>query len=130
MHEGLPLINTIVTTTVRLTYSMANGVGTGLSLTSSIVWNDCKEILNTGTWIVWSEGVTCIYNICAVSAIITNGCWACLIIHIVLVNEDSVPNIRIHVSDIQREGSSPRDKDLVTAIDGCQTSYRFQFSCT
>ena len=74
---------------------------TGLSLSSSIEWDDCEDILLTGTGVVRSEGVVCLSDIDTVST--GDSCW--LIRHI--VDEDRVPDIRINTSHIQREWSSP-----------------------
>ena len=86
---------------------MSSDIVTGFSLTSSIVWDDCEEELDTGTWMLWDEGVVCVYNPSAVSAVKRNSFWAHLIIHIVFMNEDSVPDINLFIGYIQREGSSP-----------------------
>ena len=74
---------------------------TALSLTSFIEWNDCEDILVTGTGVVRSEGVVCLNDIDTVST--GDDCW--FICHI--VDEDRVPDIRINISHIQREGSTP-----------------------
>ena len=71
------------------------------SLSSSIEWDDCEDILVTGTGVVRSEGVVCLSDISTVST--GDGCWA--VCHI--VDEDRVPDIRINTSHIQREGSTP-----------------------
>ena len=74
---------------------------TALSLTSSIEWNDCEDILVKGTGVVRSEGVVCISDIDTVST--GDDCW--FICHV--VDEDRVPDIMINMSHIQREGSTP-----------------------
>ena len=71
------------------------------SLSSSIEWDDCEDILVTGTGVVRSEGVVCLSDIDTVST--GDGCW--VVCHI--VDEDRVPDIRINISHIQREGSTP-----------------------
>ena len=54
--------------TVLLTlYSISSDILTALSLTSSIEWNDCEDILVTGTGVVRSEGVVCLSDIDTVS---------------------------------------------------------------
>ena len=84
--------------TVLLTlYSISSNILTALSLTSSIEWNDCEDILVTGTGVVRSEGVVCLSDIVDVF---------CVVYHII-VDEDRVPDIRINISHIQREGSTP-----------------------
>ena len=75
---------------------------TGLrTLSSSIEWDDCEDILVTGTEVVRSEGVVCLSDIDTVST--GEGCL--VVCHI--VDEDRVPDIRINTSHIQREGSTP-----------------------
>ena len=81
--------------------SVSRDIVTGLSLSSSIEWDDCEDILVTGTGVVRSEGVVCLSDIDTVST--GDGCW--LICHI--VDEYRVPDIRINTSHIQREWSSP-----------------------
>ena len=71
------------------------------SLSSSIEWDDCEDILVTGTGVVRSEGVVCLSDIDTVST--GDGCW--VVCHI--VDEDRVPDIRTITSHIQREGSTP-----------------------
>ena len=51
----------------------------------------------TGAGVVRTEGVVCPCEVVAVST--GDGCWVLLICHI--VDEDSVPDIRIHISHIQ-----------------------------
>ena len=88
--------------TVLLTlYSISSNILTALSLTSSIEWDDCEGILVTGTEVVRSEGVVCLNDIDTVST--GDDCW--FICHI--VDEDRVPDIRINISHIQRERSTP-----------------------
>ena len=75
---------------------------TALSLSSSIVWDDCEVILVAGTEVAWSEDAECLRDIGTVRI------WhrhRSLICHI--VDEDRVPDIRINTSHIQREWSSP-----------------------
>ena len=74
---------------------------TALSLTHFIEWNDCEDILVTGTGVVRSEGVVCLNDIDTVST--GDDCW--FICHI--VDEDRVPDIIINIRHIQREGSTP-----------------------
>ena len=61
----------------------------------------------TGTGVVRTEDVVCLCEVVAVGT--GDGGWVLLICHI--VNEDSVPDIRIHISHIQREWSTPRKND-------------------
>ena len=61
----------------------------------------CEDKLVTGTEVVRSEGVVCLNDIDTVST--GDDCW--FICHI--VDEDRVPDIRINISHIQREGSTP-----------------------
>ena len=75
---------------------------TALSLTHFIEWNDCEDILVTGTGVVRSEGVVCLNDIDTVST--GDECW--FICHII-VDENRVPDIMINISHIQREGSTP-----------------------
>ena len=70
---------------------------TALSLSSSIVWDDCEVILVTGTGVVRTEDVVCLCEVVTVST--GDGCWVLLICHI--VDEDRVPDIRIHICHIQ-----------------------------
>ena len=72
-----------------------------MSLSSSIEWDDCEVVLVTGTGVIRSEGVVCLSDIDTVST--GDGCWVIRYI----VDEDSVPDIRINISNIQREGSTP-----------------------
>ena len=55
-----------------------------VSLSSSIEWDDCEDILVTGTGVVRSEGVVCLSDISTVST--GDGCW--VVCHI--VDEDRV----------------------------------------
>ena len=73
-----------------------------LSLSSSIVWDDCEGIVVVGTEMVRSEDTERFKDIDTVRI------WhrhCSLICHI--VDEDRVPDIRINISHIQREWSSP-----------------------
>ena len=81
--------------------SISSDIPTAVSLSSSIEWDDCEDILVTGTGVVRSEGVVCLSDISTVST--GDGCW--VVCHI--VDEDRVPDIRINTSHIQREGSTP-----------------------
>ena len=72
-------------------------------MSSSIVWDDCEGILVTGTGVVRTKDVVCLCEVATVST--GDGYWVLLICHI--VNEDRVPDIRIHISYIQREWSTP-----------------------
>ena len=83
------------------------GIGIALSLASSIDWDDREVVHMTRTEVVRSEGVVCLSDIDTVST--EDGCWVVLICHI--VDEDRVPDIRINISHIQREWSSPGDGD-------------------
>ena len=67
-----------------------------LSLSSSIEWDNCEGILVTRTGVVRTKGVVCLCEVVTVST--GDGCWV-LICHI--VDEDRVPDIRIHTSYIQ-----------------------------
>ena len=82
---------------------ISSNILTTLSLSSSIVWDDCEGILVTGTGVVRTEDVVCLCGVVAVST--GDSCWVLLICHI--VDEDRVPDIRIHTSHIQREWSTP-----------------------
>ena len=83
--------------------SVSSDILTALSLSHSIVWDDCEGILVTGTGVVRTEDVVCLCEVVTVST--GEGCWILLICHI--VDEDRVPDIRIHTSHIQREWSTP-----------------------
>ena len=78
-----------------ISLTVSSDILTALSLTSSIEWNDCEDILVTGTEVVRSEGVVCLSDI------------ADAVYHNIIVDEDRVPDIRIIISHIQREGSTP-----------------------
>ena len=82
---------------------ISSNILTTLSLSNSIVWDDCEGILVTGTGVVRTEDVVCLWEVVAVST--GDGCWVLLICHI--VDEDRVPDIRIHTSHIQREWNTP-----------------------
>ena len=49
------------------------------------------------------EGVVCLCEVVAVSA--GHGCWVVLVCHI--GDEESVPDVRVHPTHIQRERSTP-----------------------
>jgi hypothetical protein len=66
-------------------YSISSDISTELSLSSFIVWNDCKVVPDTGAWMLWSKGVTCVYNLSAVSA--GNSVWPRVIFHVVFIDE-------------------------------------------
>ena len=83
------------------TLTISSDIPTAVSLSSSIEWDDCEDILVTGTGVVRSEGVVCLSDISTVST--GDGCW--VVCHI--VDEDRVPDIRINTSHIQREGRAP-----------------------
>ena len=59
----------------------------------------------TRSEIVRSEGAVCLSDIGTVGT--EDGCWIGLICHV--VDEDRVPDIRIHTSHIQREWRSLGD---------------------
>ena len=61
----------------------------------------------TRSEVVRSEGVVCLSDIGTVGT--EDDCWVVLICHI--VDEDRVPDIRIHTSHIKGEGRGPRDVD-------------------
>ena len=73
----------------------------------SILWDDGEGVLVAGAGEVRAEGVVCL---CEVVAVYTGyGCWVVLVCHI--GDEDSVPDVRVHPTHIQRERSTPRDGD-------------------
>ena len=83
--------------------SVSSDILTALSLSNSIVWDDCEGILVTGTGVVRTEDIVCLCVVVTVST--GDSCWVLFICHI--VDEDRVPDIRIHTSHIQREWSTP-----------------------
>ena len=87
---------------------VSSSILTALSLSSSIVWDDCEGILVTGTGVVRTENVVCLCEVMTVST--GDGCWVLLICHI--VDEDRVPDIRILISHIQSEWCFPRHIDV------------------
>ena len=58
------------------------------------------------------EGVVCLCEVMAVGA--GDSCWVVLVCHI--GDEESVPDVRVHPTHIQREWSTPRDGNGVTAV--------------
>ena len=95
-----------------------------LSLSNSIVWNDCEDILEAGTEVVRSEDTECLSDIDAVRI------WhrhCSLICHI--VDEDRVPDIRINISHIQREWSTPWHGDRWGSAGSIQISHWWQETC-
>ena len=78
-------------------------IKTALSLPCSIVRDYCEVIHLAGTEVVRSEVVVCFSDVNAFGT--GNGCCIILICHI--VDEDGVPDVRVNISDIQGEWSSP-----------------------
>ena len=86
----------------QLTINSHCDIFAALSLSSSIVWDDCEGILVAGTEVVRNKDTKCLSDIDTVSV------WhrhCSLIYHI--VDEDRVPDIRISISHIHREWRSP-----------------------
>lgn len=77
--------------------------GVILSLSSSIVWNNGEGILITWTGVIGFKSIVCLCEVGAVNY------WVLLIWQI--VNEDRIPDVRIHTSHIQSEWSTPRHID-------------------
>ena len=71
------------------------------TISNSILGNNCKIKIECVTSKV--EGVVCLCEVVAVGA--GHGCWVVLVCHI--GDEESVPNVRVHPSHIQREWSIP-----------------------
>ena len=89
------------------------------SLSSSILWDDCEAVVDTGTGVGSGEGVVWLCEVVTVST--GDGCWVVLICHI--GDEDSVPDVRIHPRHIQGEGRAPGEEDGVTAILNTQFTH-------
>ena len=68
---------------------------------------------------VRAEGVVCLCEIVAVGT--GHGCWVVLVCHI--GDEDSVPDVRVLPTHIQREWSTPRDGDRSAAVFCFQISH-------
>ena len=68
---------------------------------------------------VRAEGVVCLCEVVAVGT--GHGCWVVLVCHI--GDEDSVPDVRVLPTHIQRERSTPRDVDRVTITSNYNTVY-------
>ena len=82
---------------------VSSNILTGLPLPNSIMWDNCKGILVTGTGDVRTKDVVCLCEVVTVST--GDRCWVLLVCHI--VDEDRVPDIRILISHIQSEWCSP-----------------------
>ena len=71
---------------------------------------------------VRAEGVVCLCEVVAVST--GHGCWVGLVCHI--RDEDSVPDVRVHPTHIQRKRSTPREVNgvlAVVSINACHCSW-------
>ena len=104
------LILAVLNIHVKLTCNnVSNDRLTALSHASSILWDDCEFVLVivAGAGEVRAEGVVCLCEAVAVGT--GHGCWVVLICHI--GDEDSVADVRVHPTHIQREWSTPRDGD-------------------
>ena len=90
---------------VKLTCNVSSDKLTALSQASSILWDDCKVVLvlMAGVGEVRAEGVVCLCEVVAVST--GHGCWVVLVCHI--GDEDSIPDVRVHLTHIQRKRSTP-----------------------
>ena len=62
---------------------ISSNIVTTLSLSNSIVWDDCEGILVTGTGVVRTEDVVCLCEVVTVMISTGEGCWVLLICHIV-----------------------------------------------
>ena len=90
---------------VKLTCNVSSDRLTALSQASSILWDDCKVVLVlvAGAEGVRAEGVVCLCEAVAVGT--GDGCWVVLVCHI--GDEDSVADVRVHPTHIQRKRSTP-----------------------
>ena len=68
---------------------------------------------------VRAEGVVCLCEVVAVGT--GHGCWVVLVCHI--GDEDSVPDVRVLPTHIQRERSTPRDVEKTATVFHCQVTY-------
>ena len=68
---------------------------------------------------VRAEGVVCLCEVVAVGT--GHGCWVVLVCHI--GDEDSVPDVGVHLTHNQRERSTPRDGDRSAAVFCLEVSY-------
>ena len=82
-----------------------------LSRACSILWGDCEGVVVARAGGVRAEGVVCLCEVVAVST--GYDCWVVLICHI--GDEDSVPDVRVHSTHIQRERSTPREHNCILA---------------
>ena len=91
------------------------------SISHFVFWDDCEveDVLMVGAGEVRVKGVVCLCEVMAVGT--GHGCWVVLVCHI--GDEDSVPDVRVHPTHIQRERSTPRNGDGSDVIFDFQVSY-------
>ena len=87
--------------------SVSHNIVSPCSISNCILGDDCESVIVAGAGEERAEDIVCLRDVVAVGT--RHCCWVVLVCHI--GDEDSVPDVGVHLTHIQRERSTPRDID-------------------